>query len=91
MKASARHILVSDKEQCQNIKQKIESGVDFAQMAQQYSTCPSSSRGGELGVFRPGMMVQEFDDVVFTRPMKIIHGPVQSSCGYHLIQILERE
>ena len=59
-------------------------------MATKHSVCPSGSRGGELGVFRRGMMVKEFDDVVFTRPTNVIHGPVETSFGYHLIEIIER-
>lgn len=89
-KASARHILVTDEDVCQEIKKDIESGVDFSTMATKHSICPSGSRGGELGVFRPGMMVKEFDDVVFTRPMNILHGPVKTTFGFHLIEVTER-
>ncbi|AOE49630.1 peptidylprolyl isomerase [Kangiella sediminilitoris] len=91
MKASARHILVKDEELCKKIKQTIEFGADFAALAKKYSLCSSAERGGELGVFRKGMMVKEFDDVVFTLPTKILHGPVKSCFGFHLIEILHRE
>ncbi|MBV35656.1 MAG: peptidylprolyl isomerase [Rickettsiales bacterium] len=91
MKASARHILVSDKKLCQNIKKEIESGAEFSLMASKHSQCPSASRGGELGIFRKGMMVEAFDEVVFSQPLKVVHGPVKTSFGYHLIEIIERE
>jgi peptidyl-prolyl cis-trans isomerase C len=91
MKASARHILVTDEDLCKEIKKSIESGAEFSEMASKHSICPSGSRGGELGVFRRGMMVKEFDEVVFTRPTKIIHGPVRASFGYHLIEIKDRK
>ncbi|GAA4352172.1 peptidylprolyl isomerase [Kangiella taiwanensis] len=91
MKASARHILVTDEELCQEIKKSIESGVDFSAMAAKHSVCPSKSRGGELGVFRRGMMVREFDDVVFTRSLKIVHGPIKTTFGFHLIEIMDRD
>ncbi|GAA4355922.1 peptidylprolyl isomerase [Kangiella marina] len=90
MKASARHILVSDEQLCQEIKKNIESGMDFSEMAVKHSVCPSGSRGGDLGVFRPGMMVKEFDEVVFTRSLKVIHGPVRTPFGFHLIEVTER-
>lgn len=91
MKASARHILVTDEDLCQEIKKSIESGVDFSEMAEKHSVCPSGSRGGELGVFRRGMMVKEFDDVVFTRSLKILHGPIKTTFGFHLIEIMDRD
>lgn len=89
-KASARHILVTDKGLCHEIKKNIESGVDFSAMAIKHSICESGSRGGELGVFRPGMMVKEFDDVVFMQSMNTLHGPVKTTFGFHLIEVTER-
>ena len=90
-KASARHILVNTQEECENLKVKIENGEDFAEMARQYSQCPSGQKGGALGEFSPGQMVKEFDDVVFSAEVGKTHGPVQTQFGYHLIQITNRE
>ena len=89
--ARARHILVDTKEQCESLKQEIESGTDFAEVAAKYSKCPSGARnGGDLGTFSPGQMVQEFDQVVFSCEIGKVHGPVQTQFGYHLIEITER-
>lgn len=88
--ASARHILVDDPQLCEDLKQQIEQGGDFAELAAQYSRCPSGQRGGDLGEFGPGMMVREFDDVVFNGELGIIHGPIQTQFGYHLIEITSR-
>ena len=90
MKASARHILVKTKEDCEGLKTQIASGADFAELAQKHSECPSGKRGGDLGSFGPGQMVREFDDVVFNKPMGEVHGPVQTQFGYHLIEIVSR-
>ena len=65
-RASARHILVSSEEQCNALKQEIENGRDFADVAKQHSGCPSGRQGGDLGSFGPGQMVPEFDKVVFS-------------------------
>ena len=89
-RASARHILVNTEEQCNEIKTKIEGGEDFGEMAQQFSQCPSRKEGGNLGEFNQGMMVPEFDMVVFTAPLNEVHGPVKTQFGYHLIEILSR-
>ncbi len=90
-KASARHILVNTQEECEELKTKIGSGEDFAEIAKQHSQCPSGQKGGALGEFSPGQMVKEFDDVVFTAEVGKTHGPVQTQFGYHLIQITNRE
>ena len=89
-KASARHILVDNKEQCVRLKTEIEEGADFANIAKQFSQCPSGIEGGELGEFGPGQMVKEFDDVVFNDEVGKVHGPVQTQFGFHLIEITER-
>lgn len=89
-KAQARHILVSTAEQCEDIKQQIADGADFADMAQQFSQCPSGRQGGDLGEFMPGMMVKEFNDVCFNEEVGVVHGPVQTQFGYHLIEVTKR-
>lgn len=65
-KARARHILVDTEEQCLELKSEIADGADFAELAKEHSSCPSGKSGGDLGEFGPGMMVPEFDRVVFS-------------------------
>ena len=89
-KASARHILVEDEKTCNTIKDEIEAGGDFSEMARKHSTCPSSKDGGNLGEFSPGQMVKEFDDVVFSAEVGKTHGPIRTQFGYHLIEITSR-
>ena len=89
-RAAARHILVDSKEKCEELKSEIEGGADFAEIAKKHSTCPSGQQGGDLGEFGPGMMVKEFDDVVFSAEVNKVHGPVQTQFGYHLIEITSR-
>ena len=88
--ASARHILVSSKEECEGLKTQIEGGADFGEIAKQHSSCPSGKEGGALGEFGPGQMVKEFDEVVFSQEVGKVHGPVQTQFGYHLIEITSR-
>ena len=52
--ASARHILVDTEEQCNELKQQILDGTDFAEVAKEHSSCPSGRNGGDLGQFGPG-------------------------------------
>lgn len=88
--ASARHILVADLQQCEALKAEIENGADFAEVAKQYSSCPSGKSGGDLGSFRERQMVKEFNEVVFSAELHKVHGPVKTQFGYHLIEITER-
>jgi len=89
-KATARHILAADQATCSDLKTRIEGGEDFAQVARVHSTCPSGQEGGDLGEFSPGMMVKEFDTVVFSADLGQVHGPVKTQFGYHLIEITQR-
>ena len=64
VKATARHILVKNLEDINEIKARLDSGATtFEDAARDFSTCPSSREGGSLGSFKPGMMVAEFDQV----------------------------
>lgn len=89
-RARARHILVKSKEVCEKLKADIEKGADVAKIAKQNSLCPSKEKGGDLGEFGKGMMVPEFDKVIFTAELGKVHGPVQTQFGYHLIEITSR-
>ena len=90
-KATARHILVETEEQCQTLKNQIESGgAEFADLAKEHSSCPSGQQGGDLGEFGPGMMVKEFDEVVFSADVNTVQGPVQTQFGYHLLEVTSR-
>ncbi|MGI9318210.1 MAG: peptidylprolyl isomerase [bacterium] len=88
--ATARHILVETEAQCNELKQQIEQGADFAEVATAHSSCPSGRNGGDLGSFGKGQMVPEFDQVVFNDEVGVVHGPVKTQFGYHLLEIQSR-
>jgi peptidyl-prolyl cis-trans isomerase C len=88
--ARARHILVPTAAQAEDLKAQIAAGADFAEVARQHSTCPSAGRGGDLGEFMPGQMVREFNDVCFNEEVGVVHGPVKTQFGYHLIEVTSR-
>ena len=90
-KASARHILVKSAAEANEIMEKMGSST-FGALASEYSTCPSSARGGSLGSFGPGTMVPAFDKVIFDPETKLgeVVGPVQTQFGYHLIVVDKR-
>ena len=102
--ARASHILLSfdaypegsspDSEAMANgLKAKIEGGdFTFEFAAEKFSACQSAERGGDLGEFKRGAMVPEFDAVCFDAdvPLGGLEGPVKTQFGYHLIQVTAR-
>mmetsp|Transcript_25739 Transcript_25739/g.52701 ORF Transcript_25739/g.52701 Transcript_25739/m.52701 type:complete len:173 (-) Transcript_25739:250-768(-) len=94
-RASASHILIKGGAEAANrledLKAEIgDNPVKFAEAAAAYSACPSGRSGGNLGEFGRGQMVKEFDQVVFNDEVGVVHGPVKTQFGYHLILISER-
>ncbi len=89
-KATARHILVDTEKECESLKDRINAGEDFAELAREHSRCPSGRKGGDLGEFGPGQMVEAFDKVVFSAEVNTVQGPVKTEFGYHLLEVTSR-
>lgn len=88
MTVSAKHILVDSEEKCSDILASITSGEKaFEVAAQEFSTCPSGQRGGDLGEFGKGQMVKEFEEAAFSAEIGQVVGPVKTQFGYHLIKV----
>lgn len=84
---SAKHILVASEEKCNEILAAITSGEKaFEEAAQEFSTCPSGQRGGDLGTFGKGQMVPEFEQAAFAAEIGQVVGPVKTQFGFHLIK-----
>ena len=88
--ACASHILLKTEQEARSLKNKLDNGGDFASLAKKHSTCPSAKKGGDLGEFRKGAMVAQFDKAVFTdgSENKKSLGPIKTKFGFHLIQVL---
>ena len=96
LRAEASHILVRGKggdseRRIGAIRDEIGDDPDrFAEVAARSSDCPSARQGGNLGEFGRYSMVPEFDRVVFAEEVGVVHGPIETSFGYHLILIRRR-
>jgi len=88
----ARHILVSDPAQADDILHQLQSGADFAQLARQYSLDPSTKEsGGDLGFFPRGtLVVPEVEDAAFALSVGQISSVISTPMGYHIVQVVER-
>ena len=71
---------------------ELESGAKMEQLAEMYSACPSSEKGGDLGEFAPGTMVSEFDAHVFNEETKIgVPRVIKTLFGWHVVIVDERK
>lgn len=95
----ARHILVKTSEitseadarnRLLQLKERIDNGVRFDELARLHSEDASAAKGGDLGWINPGDTVPDFEKALNALRPGEVSGPVQSPFGWHLIQVLER-
>jgi peptidyl-prolyl cis-trans isomerase SurA len=95
----ARHILIKVNELVSEaearrklvaLKERLDNGGDFAELARLHSNDLSAAKGGDLGWMYQGDTVPEFEKAMDALKIKQISEPVQSPFGFHLIQVLER-
>ena len=98
-KTHARHILIKTSEIASEtdaknrmiqLKERLDNGANFAELARLHSEDGSASKGGDLGWLSPGETVPEFERAMDALKPGEISVPVKSPFGWHLIQVLER-
>ncbi len=86
----ASHILVEDEETANEVKEKLDGGEDFADLASEYSTDGSAEQGGELGFFGPGAMDADFEEAAYNLEVDEVSDPVETQFGYHIIKVTDK-
>ena len=96
----ARHILIRTSEvvseneakhRLEGLRDRVVLGnADFGELARQHSEDASATKGGDLGWLSPGDTVPEFERAMNALKPGEVSGPVRTSFGWHLIQVLER-
>ena len=94
-----RHILIKTNEltseadartRLLQLKERIDNGVKFDELARLHSEDASASKGGDLGWINPGDTVPDFEKAMDALKPNEVSVPIQSPFGWHLIQVLER-
>ena len=85
---NASHILVKEEDEALQIIKKLKIKLEFSKLAKSYSIGPSKKNGGNLGWFRSGQMVKEFEEAVLKlKKGEITKKPVKTEFGYHIIML----
>jgi len=88
----ARKILVADEATAQSIREQLLAGADFPTLAAANSLdTTSKAKGGDLGWFGKGKMPIEFETAAFALQVGEISQPLQTTAGWHVIQVLGHE
>lgn len=87
----ASHILVESQAEADAIVKELNNGADFATLAKDKSIGPSSTSGGDLGLFGPGQMVPEFEQAAFALKVGEISQPVKTQFGFHVITVTDHK
>ena len=88
----ARHILVETEEEAKAVKERLDNGEEWGDLAAELSLDTGNAQdGGDLGWFAEGKMVPEFNDAAFAQEVGTVSDPVQTDFGWHLIQIVAHE
>ena len=95
----ARHILIRTSEtvseaearrRLAGLRERINAGADFAELARANSDDSTAARGGDLDWIYPGDTVPDFERAMNELKPKEVSQPVKTPFGYHLIQVMER-
>jgi peptidyl-prolyl cis-trans isomerase C len=99
---NVRHVLIkvppgadeattaSARERIDEVLAQARAGIDFADLAKEYSEGPSASNGGDLGFAPRGAFVKPFEDAAFALDVGQISGVIRSGYGYHIIKLVDR-
>lgn len=87
----ASHILVADEAQAKSIYDELSRGGDFAELARKYSIDATASRGGDIGFFRVGQLVPEFEKACLSLQVGQTAEVLHTQFGYHIIKLTDKK
>jgi len=85
--AAAKEKLRADAEA---VHKRLMNGESFNELSAMYSQGPEAAGGGDIGYIEKGVVLQEVDEAAFSLPLNRISGVIESSVGFHIIQVIDR-
>lgn len=72
------------------VQKRLMNGESFNQLSAAHSQGPEAAGGGDIGYIEKGVVLQEVDEAAFSLPLNRISGVIESSVGFHIIQVIDR-
>ncbi|MBS7344881.1 MAG: peptidylprolyl isomerase [Caryophanon sp.] len=89
---AAKHILVETEEDAKKVQERLNAGEEWDKLAAEMSTDTSNKdKGGDLGFFGEGVMVEAFQTAAFAQEVGTISEPVQTDYGFHIINVYDKK
>jgi peptidyl-prolyl cis-trans isomerase SurA len=74
------------------IKERLDNGEDFSEVAMQFSEGPNAAMGGDLGFISKGTLTElEFEEKIFSMQPGQISDTIQTRLGFHIVMVMERK
>jgi peptidyl-prolyl cis-trans isomerase C len=87
----ASHILVATEREAKDVQAELATGADFAELAKAHSTDATASRGGDVGYFRTGQLIPDFEKECLKLDVGETSGIVHTQFGYHIIKLTDKK
>ena len=87
----ASHILVASEGEAKDVQAALAGGKNFQELAGEKSIDATASRGGDVGYFRKGQVVPEFESACFALKVGDISPIVHTQFGYHIIKLTDKK
>lgn len=84
---NASHIIVATEDEALALREELDAGADFAELAREHSTDGAAAGGGSLGWFGLGAMIPEFEEAVLAMEIGDVVGPLETRFGWHLVTL----
>lgn len=75
----------------ESLVKQISEGAAFEELAKTHSEGTEAKEGGEMGWMERGQLLGEIDEKVFALPVGGVTNPIETSLGYHIFKVLEKQ
>lgn len=87
----ASHILVATEKEAHDILDELSRGASFDELARTRSVDATSTRGGDIGYFRPGQLVPDFENACMKLKIGEVSEIIRTQFGFHIIKLTDKK